>query len=397
MVIVAPTQTTFSASNLVVLRAGDGAQTLASSGNSLFLDQFAPGGAYVSSMALPDSGPSALLISGVASSEGYMTLSEDGRLLAIAGYHTNRGALTDSLSSSASSAVPRAIGTIDGSGHYTLAAATGAQYSEDNFRSGATDGSNNFWGAGSAGGIYYLGNTAAAATVESAVANCRVVNVVNGDLIFSTQSGTNGLYALPGLPTASAGPDLLFNTGSATSPEDFVINFAANLAYVADDSKAGGIQHWQYSNGAWMYVYTLGSGAANVGARSLTVDFSGAQPVIYAITAETSTNRLIAVTDTGPNAAAVTLATCPANEWYRAVKLAPLLNSIAAPSLNGATFTGANFSFDVTGAAGYAYLVQSSADLANWASVQTNTAPFTFTLTNAAAYSHQFFRAVYFP
>ena len=39
-------------------------------------------------MALPDSGPSALVISGVATSEGYMTLSGDGRLLAIAGYNT---------------------------------------------------------------------------------------------------------------------------------------------------------------------------------------------------------------------------------------------------------------------------------------------------------------------
>src|SRR6202042_1894795 len=131
---------------------GDGAQTLTNSGNTLFLDQFAPNGAFVSTMALPDSGSSALLISGVASSEGYMTLSGDGRLLAVAGYSTNRGALSGSLSSSASTNVPRVIGAIDGAGQYTLAASTSAQYSGDNLRAGATDGNNNFWGAGSAGG-----------------------------------------------------------------------------------------------------------------------------------------------------------------------------------------------------------------------------------------------------
>jgi hypothetical protein len=392
MVIVAPTQSPFFPSNLVVLRVGDGAQTLVSSGNTLFLDQYASSGAYVRSMALPDSGASALLISGVASSEGYMTLSADGRLLAVAGYHANRGTLTNSLSSSASSAVPRVIATIDGTGRYTLAASTSLQYSDANLRAGATDGHNNFWGAGSAGGIYYFGNAAAAATVESSIANCRVVNVVNGALVFSTQSGTNGLYSLGGSPTTTAVPDLLFDTGSSTSPEDFVIDSAANLAYVADDSKGGGIQHWQFSGGTWMYVYTLGSGVSGVGARSLTVDFSGAHPVIYAVTAETATNRLIAVTDAGPSSAAVTLAMCPANELFRAVKFAPAL-----PELSGAAFTAGQFSFQLAGAAGNACVIQASADLVKWIPLQTNTVPFTFTLTNAAAYSQQFFRAAYSP
>ncbi|MGO8701301.1 MAG: immunoglobulin domain-containing protein [Limisphaerales bacterium] len=397
MIIVAPSQTAFYPSNLVVLRVGDGEQTLINSGNTLFLDQFVTNGAYVSSMALPDSGPSALLISGVATSEGYMTLSGDARLLAIAGYNTNRGALTNSLSSSASPAVPRVIGTIDGSGQYSLAASTRSRYSQGNLRAGATDGHTNFWGAGSSDGIYYFGTVAAPVTVESSITNCRVVNVVNGTLVFSTQSGTNGLYSLAGLPTAAAAPELLLNTGGSTSPEDFVINFAANLAYVADDSKGGGIQHWQYSNGTWMYVYTLESGVANVGARSLTVDFSGANPVIYAITAETSSNRLIAITDSGPAGAAVTLATSPANELYRAVKFTPASIALPAPSLSGAAFAGGKFSFSVAGGTGYSYVVQSSSNLINWTPLQTNVAPFAFTLTNGAAYSRLFFRAAYFP
>jgi hypothetical protein len=278
-----------------------------------------------------------------------------------------------------------------------LAASTRSAYSEANLRSGATDGQTNFWGAGSADGIYYFGTAAPPAAAESSLTNCRVVNVVDGTLFFSTQSGTNGLYSLAGLPTAATEPELLINTGGSTSPEDFVINSAANLAYVADDSKGGGIQHWQYSNGSWMYVYTLDTGVANVGARSLTVDFSGAQPVIYAITAETSSNRLISIADSGPTAAAVTLATAPANELYRAVKFTPAAIAIPAPSLGGAAFSGGKFSFNVTGGTGSFYVVQSSSNLIDWTSLQTNAAPFAFTLTNTANSSPDFFRAASLP
>jgi hypothetical protein len=394
-VIVAATQTAFFPSNLVVLRVGTGAQTLVSSGNTLFLDQYGSNGAYVNTMYLPDSGPSALLISGVATSEGYMTLSGDGRLLAIAGYNTNRLALTISLSSSTN--VARAIGTIDGTGAYTLAAATATQYSGDNLRAGATDGSNNFWGAGSAGGTWYFGNKAAPASVQTSVANCHVINVENGTLIFSTQSGVNGLYSLGALPTGTAATNLLFATGASSSPEDFAINAAADLAYVADDSSGGGIQRWKFSGGAWSYVYTLSSGAAGIGARSLAVNFGGAQPVIYAVTAETEANRLIAITDTGASSVPVTLASCPVNEWFRAVKLAPVLNPFPAPALGTVALNSGQFNFSVGGVAGYQYVIEASADLTNWRPLQTNAAPFTFTLTNAAGSPQQYFRAVYFP
>jgi len=58
---------------------------------------------------------------------------------------------------------------------------------------------------------------------------------------------------------------------------------------------------------------------------------------------------------------------------------------------------GGQFSFNLTGVAGYEYVIQASADLTGWQPVQTNTAPFTFTLTNAAGNAQQYFRAVYFP
>ena len=76
----------FVAGNLVVLRTGDGSQTLSSRGNSVFLDQFTTNGALVSSIAIPDNAANALLISGSAASEGALTRTPDGRLLVFAGY-----------------------------------------------------------------------------------------------------------------------------------------------------------------------------------------------------------------------------------------------------------------------------------------------------------------------
>ncbi len=47
-----------------------------------------------------------------------------------------------------------------------------------------------------------------------------------------------------------------------------------------------------------------------------------------------------------------------------------------------------------TGISGYSFVIQSSTDLVNWVSLQTNSSPFTFTDTNAASYPRRFYRAV---
>jgi hypothetical protein len=326
-----------------------------------------------------------------------MTLSGDGKLLVVAGYNTDRGVLTNSLSSSPSAEVPRVIGTIDGGGNYTLAASTSADYNTDNLRAGVTDGSNNFWGAGSGGGTWYFGNTSGAGPVQTNVANCRVINIVNGGLVLSAQSGTNGLYSMAGLPETLVVPNLIFATGSSSSPEDFAFNAAANLAYIADDSSKGGIQRWEYDGVAWTNIYTLATGVTGTGTRSLTVDFSGARPIIYAITAETVTNRLIAITDAGEGSAVVTLASCPPNELFRAVKFGPALSLPSAPQLSAPALAGGQLSFNLTGVAGYSYAIESSTNLTAWLRVETNMAPFTFVLTNAAGNAQEYFRAVYVP
>ncbi len=68
-----------------------------------------------------------------------------------------------------------------------------------------------------------------------------------------------------------------------------------------------------------------------------------------------------------------------------------------AASLAVSTYAVGQFTINVTGATGQSYAVQASTDLVNWVALQTNTAPFTFTDTNADQFSQRFYRALYAP
>jgi hypothetical protein len=67
----------------------------------------------------------------------------------------------------------------------------------------------------------------------------------------------------------------------------------------------------------------------------------------------------------------------------------PLLN----PSLN----SNGQFSFVVSGVAGYPYAVEASTNLVDWVTVTNSVSPFTFTATDMYQFNQEFFRAVYFP
>jgi len=69
----------------------------------------------------------------------------------------------------------------------------------------------------------------------------------------------------------------------------------------------------------------------------------------------------------------------------------------AATTLMVLPGSAVQFSFSVSGVSGYRYVVQSSTNLIDWISVQTNTAPFTFTDTNAVRLQQCFYRTFYLP
>src|ERR1700750_2735459 len=76
----------FTQGNLTVLQAGDGVTTLTNTGNPIILREFSPAGPLTYSAAVPTSSNTALLISGSASSEGFLSLSADNHYLVFGGY-----------------------------------------------------------------------------------------------------------------------------------------------------------------------------------------------------------------------------------------------------------------------------------------------------------------------
>ena len=68
---------------------------------------------------------------------------------------------------------------------------------------------------------------------------------------------------------------------------------------------------------------------------------------------------------------------------------------VTPATLGAAANTGNQFSFSVSGVTGSQYVVQASTNLVNWVCLETNTAPFTFTDTNAASFDQRYYRTYY--
>ncbi|MGA2246269.1 MAG: CotH kinase family protein [Verrucomicrobiota bacterium] len=393
----------FAAGNLVVLRAGDGTESLSSHGNSIFIDQYTTTGTLAGSIAVPDSGGNALLISGSAASEGPVSLSPDGRQLVLAGYHIAYTNSSSSVAGASAASVPRGLGILDAAGSFAFAGLTTNQFSGNNIRSGATDGLGNYWSAGanSAGnGTFYFGD-GLADTIQSAVANTIVLQDLGGNLYFSTAKVTPGVWRISGTPTAPAIAGIFLSAGSKASPYGFAFNRSFTTAYLADDTLTGegGIQRWDFSGGAWSLTYAFTS-LTNVGARGVAVNFSGAQPVIYATTAETANNRLVALTDSGADAALTTLATAGANQIFRGVAFAPTAG--LAPQFYSCAKSAGGGALTWTTLLNRNYTLQSIGNLllTNWVAVTnfTATAPLA-SVTNGigSGGTNRFFRVILNP
>jgi hypothetical protein len=334
--------------NLVVIRVGNGAQALTANGNSMFLDQFTGNGVYLNTLNIPDDGSTALITMGpnaVPSPSSVtgtgLSRSADGRFLVVAGYNTNLtyGA---ALHNATSQAVPRGIGLIDVTAQYTLpVSSTDLTFTQTFFRSAVADGTNNFWGAARTPGTYYFGFDQSPAMVQSIFSNMRAMAVFNGSIYcVSAVGGNNGVLKLDGMPPITGSPLIpapLFSGSTATS--DLEVSPNGNLIYVADDRNApsGGIQRYEFdtNSSTWSLVYTLTNGVES-GARYVTANFSGPNPVIYAITKEATdeNNRIVIIEDTGAASVGTSVAAAGANQNFRGIRFGPSVAATARPTLS---------------------------------------------------------------
>ena len=266
--------------------------------------------------ASPTDSTTALTISPTATSEGALTLN--GTYLGLAGYRTGGNSSgTDRVVVQ----VPIALGGGINGGFSTAptmdtttAFPNAEGYTANNIRGvvWSSDGTQ-YWTSGTAtstGGVRTdtFGTTSGSTQVSSVPANVRTVNIFNGQLYSgsSTASGGNfrGVNTVgTGLPTATGTTTTSLIDQSGSSSYGFAISPDSLTVYVADDrtSAAGGIQKWTRgdTSSSFTLATTFGTGVTNVGARGLAVDFTTANPTIYAATGETTSNRLITFSDVG--------------------------------------------------------------------------------------------------
>ena len=324
----------FTSGRLAVLRVGTGSAALTNSSTALFLDEYTFNGTAGYSLSLPTASSNAIAVSGTATSEGLISFATNGNSIIVSGYNIAPG--TASVASSTSATVPRAVMTVDASGTATIVASTTTNFSANNIRGAASDGSN-VWASGASTGIV-TGNgtgTGLSTVVSNNITNTRGIGIYANQLFYSSGSGSaRGIYRVgTGAPTVAAtGSTLYIDVTSSGSPYAFAFNSDTSICYVADDrtiAAGGGIQKWTRTGSTWSLAYTLATGTSStVGTRGLCIDWSGANPVAYATTAESSANRIISITDAGASSAATTLATAATNTIFRGISFTPGSNPL---------------------------------------------------------------------
>ncbi|MFY7970973.1 MAG: MopE-related protein [Flavobacteriales bacterium] len=318
----------FTPGNIMVSRVGAGAAALSNSATQVVLQELDEvTGAQSYLLSVPTAGVTTLTLSGTATTEGYLTRNSNGSVL-IAGYAaptTQTG-----VSSTTSASVPRVINQINPDFSMSRVAFSSTANSGGSVRSAAGSGSD-YWTGGASGGINYYG-TGTPATVSTTIANTRVVQTHNGNLYFSTPTGTaRGIYQVgTGLPTTSGQTSTqVVAMGASDQPTDFQFNDEMTVCFVADDRTAvgGGIQKWVNNAGTWSLAYTVSMGTST-GARGVYVDYySSANPIVYAVTIRTAVstpNAVVRFTDNGTATPTLTtLATAAANTSYDGIEASP--------------------------------------------------------------------------
>ena len=300
-----PTPTAFTAGKIVVERTSG----TSSAANNLFIDEYNTTGASqtpIMSVPLPysvgtyptsssSSSNFSITTSGSATSEGYITLSTDGKKICVPGYNAYLGlSSVASTSTSAPSTNYRALGLVDVNGVATVPLAADFQ-SGNNLRSVVSDGTQ-IWFSG-ASGLYYFTSKDDNGAKTYASVNLRTMSIFNGKLYGSSASGSNiGINVLGDISALGDGgtsaTETLITTGypGTPSPYGFVFNPSGDVLYVADNNN--GILKFSSTNGtSFAYQYTLNTTSA----YGLIGDFSGANPVLFA----TAGTNLYSFTDAG--------------------------------------------------------------------------------------------------
>jgi len=321
--------------------------------NQYFIDQFDPNtpNQTVPSVYLPvptNDAAGGIFVNGNAGTEGGMTLAGDKSVLTFAGYTgTILSITTGGQTAPSNLSYNRGIATVDAFTNYTRVYSGPGWYGiatgKTNPRGVTTDGLGGFWGCGNGyGSLYYDANTPANPPIPFQNVNLTsTVKVLNNAVYAAVKAGDvqNGLYPagiysfvddyynpVP-YPNYTTFLQLLIKAQAPwTNCIGFDINPQGTVAYVGDvgDQKTewGGLQKYVKQGNNWVLAYNLSipgyygqqsgiltnASSTNVlaGIFSVTVDWTGTNPVVYATTTDGGIdsgdvyygNRVLRINDT---------------------------------------------------------------------------------------------------
>jgi hypothetical protein len=298
----------FTSGNFVVLRIGSGNEPLtAGVANPVFLDEYSPCGDLMRTIPMPVSvnGSNKRLTLPISTSdytEGYISLSQDGLKLALAGYDADPG--TAGVTTTSSTTVKRVVGIVDQNGNVNTSTALSA-FNAASVRAAVINGTD-IWVSGGSGGVMYT-TTGSTSHTQITTTTARSLMVIDGQLYASSTSGSLRLTTVgSGLPTTSGQTMLnLPGTPIEGSPYQFFIVHAgsgSDVLYIADNNL---LRKYSLVSGSWVSNGTIGTAGDKYRAVTGQVQ-PGGDVLIFAIrrndNATDSGGEVVTLTDnTGYN------------------------------------------------------------------------------------------------
>ncbi|HUI27231.1 MAG TPA: hypothetical protein VL403_14205, partial [Candidatus Kryptonia bacterium] len=307
----------------VVYRVGDGVQTLSNNGNSVFLDEYTPGGTFVRAIAL---GIYAQGGTGSGSAiEGLVSNSADGQYVLLTGYaNSATSTLSGTGCGSASGQSNRVVAVVKYDGTADVSTVLTDFSCSSNPRSATSTDGMSIWVGGNGGGARYTARGSTTSTqVSNGATNVRQVRIFDGQL-YAAVNGTNVSTIGMGLPTAGDTVTTLAGlTSSGTSPDGFAFATlpGGTVLYVADDA-AGVIHKWSLVSGTWADNGTIAYSSARevfgtVSGSTVTLYLNNAGSTISTLTDASGFDAMISGTVTP-------WITASANEVFRGIAQAPV-------------------------------------------------------------------------
>src|SRR5262245_32856668 len=208
--------------DLVIFRVGDGSAAINANATAVFLDEYTPTGTLVRSIAVPSTGASALTVTGNATTEGIVSVSQNGGLFVFTGYRKDAGGTTGA--NDAPATTNRVIGTLTPGGvlNTSIAITDGTAVA---FRSATTVNGSSYYTSTAAQVGYVASPGPASTTTAIDPRNSRQVNLA-GNVLYASNGSTaitDKVQSYGTLPTGATTPTPVATLATADAVNGFFL------------------------------------------------------------------------------------------------------------------------------------------------------------------------------